>query len=301
MKKIRLTYEQQKKINGIIFLLPFLIGFLLFFLIPIITTIVFSLNIVGVADEGGRSLTWNGFKNYYDLFFVELASDNQTQIYRMFYEEFRNIIINTPLIVIFSLFAAILLNRKFKGQGIVRVIFFLPIVLGLNIVVNLMTMSQGSSYIDARTSGVTVFSSDMLQNVFLNAGLGQGMVTFLASSVSRIFTIMAQSGVQILIYLAGLQSINPSLYEVADIEGANQYETFWKITLPLIAPLMVFVAIYTVVDMFLASSLTNEIYTFTFIKNKIGIGAALSVCYLVFVLLIVGVIWLLAQWKVMKR
>lgn len=301
MKKIRLTYEQQKKINGIIFLLPFLIGFLLFFLIPIITTIVFSLNIVGVADEGGRSLTWNGFKNYYDLFFVELASDNQTQIYRMFYEEFRNIIINTPLIVIFSLFAAILLNRKFKGQGIVRVIFFLPIVLGLNIVVNLMTMSQGSSYIDARTSGVTVFSSDMLQNVFLNAGLGQGMVTFLASSVSRIFTIMAQSGVQILIYLAGLQSINPSLYEVADIEGANQYETFWKITLPLIAPLMVFVAIYTVVDMFLASSLTNEIYTFTFVKNKIGIGAALSVCYLVFVLLIVGVIWLLAQWKVMKR
>jgi len=301
LKKIRLTYEQQKKINGIIFLLPFLIGFLLFFLIPIITTIVFSLNIVGVADEGGRSLTWNGFKNYYDLFFVELASDNQTQIYRMFYEEFRNIIINTPLIVIFSLFAAILLNRKFKGQGIVRVIFFLPIVLGLNIVVNLMTMSQGSSYIDARTSGVTVFSSDMLQNVFLNAGLGQGMVTFLASSVSRIFTIMAQSGVQILIYLAGLQSINPSLYEVADIEGANQYETFWKITLPLIAPLMVFVAIYTVVDMFLASSLTNEIYTFTFIKNKIGIGAALSVCYLVFVLLIVGVIWLLAQWKVMKR
>jgi len=301
LKKIRLTYEQQKKINGIIFLLPFLIGFLLFFLIPIITTIVFSLNIVGVADEGGRSLTWNGFKNYYDLFFVELASDNQTQIYRMFYEEFRNIIINTPLIVIFSLFAAILLNRKFKGQGIVRVIFFLPIVLGLNIVVNLMTMSQGSSYIDARTSGVTVFSSDMLQNVFLNAGLGQGMVTFLASSVSRIFTIMAQSGVQILIYLAGLQSINPSLYEVADIEGANQYETFWKITLPLIAPLMVFVAIYTVVDMFLASSLTNEIYTFTFVKNKIGIGAALSVCYLVFVLLIVGVIWLLAQWKVMKR
>lgn len=301
MKKIRLTYEQQKKINGIIFLLPFLIGFLLFFLIPIITTIVFSLNIVGVADEGGRSLTWNGFKNYYDLFFVELASDNQTQIYRMFYEEFRNIIINTPLIVIFSLFAAILLNRKFKGQGIVRVIFFLPIVLGLNIVVNLMTMSQGSSYIDARTSGVAIFSSDMLQNVFLNAGLGQGMVTFLASSVSRIFTIMAQSGVQILIYLAGLQSINPSLYEVADIEGANQYETFWKITLPLIAPLMVFVAIYTVVDMFLASSLTNEIYTFTFIKNKIGIGAALSVCYLVFVLLIVGVIWLLAQWKVMKR
>ena len=281
--------------------MPFLIGFLLFFLIPIITTIVFSLNIVGVADEGGRSLTWNGFKNYYDLFFVELASDNQTQIYRMFYEEFRNIIINTPLIVIFSLFAAILLNRKFKGQGIVRVIFFLPIVLGLNIVVNLMTMSQGSSYIDARTSGVTVFSSDMLQNVFLNAGLGQGMVTFLASSVSRIFTIMAQSGVQILIYLAGLQSINPSLYEVADIEGANQYETFWKITLPLIAPLMVFVAIYTVVDMFLASSLTNEIYTFTFVKNKIGIGAALSVCYLVFVLLIVGVIWLLAQWKVMKR
>ena len=97
-----LTYKQSRRLKGFLFVLPWLIGFVLFFLIPIVNTLIFSFNVVGVAEQGGRSLVFAGCRTI-DLFQVELASDNQTQIYRMFYEEFTTILVNTPLIVIFSL------------------------------------------------------------------------------------------------------------------------------------------------------------------------------------------------------
>jgi len=103
--------------------------------------------------------------------------------------------------------------------------------------------------------------------------------------VNQMFLLISQTGVQTLIFLAGLQSINKSLYEVAKIEGANGYEVFWKITLPLLSNISLFALIYTFVDMFLRSSISDEIYYFAFNKNNIGTGSALSVVYLVNVLL----------------
>ena len=262
-----LTYKQSRRLKGFLFVLPWLIGFVLFFLIPIVNTLIFSFNVVGVAEQGGRSLVFAGLQNFIDLFQVELASDNQTQIYRMFYEEFTTILVNTPLIVIFSLFAAILLNIEFKGRGLVRVIFFLPIVLGLDVVLGLMLMSTGATYIDSQVQSSAFLQADLIQRVLFSSGLPRGFIQFLSDAVAQVFEMMAKSGVQILTYLAGLQSIDQALYEVADIEGANKYETFWKITLPMVSPLTMFVTVYTLVDMFLASALTNEIYTFTIFRN----------------------------------
>jgi ABC-type sugar transport system permease subunit len=296
-----LTYKQSRRLKGFLFVLPWLIGFVLFFLIPIVNTLIFSFNVVGVAEQGGRSLVFAGLQNFIDLFQVELASDNQTQIYRMFYEEFTTILVNTPLIVIFSLFAAILLNIEFKGRGVVRVIFFLPIVLGLDVVLGLMLMSTGATYIDSQVQSSAFLQADLIQRVLFSSGLPRGFIQFLSDAVAQVFEMMAKSGVQILTYLAGLQSIDQALYEVADIEGANKYETFWKITLPMVSPLTMFVTVYTLVDMFLASALTNEIYTFTILRNKIGIGSALSIVYLLFVLLIVGLVAFLFSRVVYKN
>lgn len=290
MRRIRLSYKQKRKLNGFVFVLPWIIGFILFFLVPFFNTLIFSFNKVGVGEQGGRVLTFIGLKNYYDLFRVELASDNQTQIIQMFYNEVSQILINTPLIVIFSLFAAILLNMKFKGRGAVRVIFFLPIILGMEVVLNLMLMSTGANYIDSQAQSNVFLRADLLQSMLLNSGLPPGFVGFIAAAVERIFEIMAKSGVQILTYLAGLQSIDRALYEVAEIEGANAYEKFWRITLPMVSPLILFVTIYTLVDMFLVSPLTSEIYNFTFYQNKIGIGAALAMVYVAFVLVLVGAV-----------
>ena len=115
------------------------------------------------------------------------------------------------------------------------------------------------------------------------------------SYVDKIFDVLSQSGVQTLIYLAGLQSISPSLYEVAKIEGATAYETFWKVTIPTIMHITLFVTIYTVVDMFLKSPISEEAYSFAFEQSKIGTGSALSVVYILNVLLVLGVVLLVLR------
>ena len=100
---------------------------------------------------------------------------------------------------------------------------------------------------------------------------------------------------QTLVFLAALQSISPSMYEVAKIEGDTGYETFWKVTIPSILHIVVFVVIYTIVDVFLTSQIAQEAYAFAFEQNKIGIGSALSVVYIFNVLIVLGIVLLFTR------
>lgn len=282
-KKLKISYRNMRKIHGIIFVLPWVIGFILFFVNPLINTFKYSFNKVGVADSGGMVLEFVGLQNYINLFSDEVSSQSQ-QFLRIFTDENLNIFINTPVIVIFSLFCAILINVKFKGRGLARVVFFLPIVLGLQVVVDLIMITTGGDITDAALDDR--FDNGMLLE-FLRTYtfLPRTITVFISDLVNGIIMLLLQTGVQTLIFLAGLQSINQSLYEVAKIEGANSYEVFWKITLPLLSHISLFALIYTFVDMFLKSSISTEIYHFAFHRNNIGVGSALSIVYLVNVLL----------------
>ena len=277
------TFQTSRKINAIVFLLPFLIGFFLFFAIPIYNLVIFSLSNVGVAEEGGMELAFVGFQNFTNLFMIEVSTGNQ-QFLRVFADENRRIFMNAPIKVIFSLFAALLVNVKFKGRGFVRVIFFLPIVTGLPIVQSLLTVTTGADIMDASISDGfitgTVFSL-LMSYTFIPVGVA----SFIASVANDIFTLISNVGVQTLIFLAGLQSINPSLYEVAKIEGANNYETFWKITMPMLTNVIVFVIVYSFVDLFLTSPLADEVFAYGFLRNNIGMGASLSLIYMLNVVL----------------
>lgn len=297
LSKRKLTYKTKRSINGIIFILPWLLGFLLFFITPLINTIIYSFNKVGVADSGGMELNFIGIQNYIDLFKTEVSSKGQ-QFIRIFTDENINIFTNTPEIVIFSLFCAILINVKFKGRGIARVIFFLPIVLGLKVVVDLIMISTGGDMVDTVVNNS--FDNRSLMRFLMDyTFLPMDVTRFIAELANNVFMLISQTGVQTLIFLAGLQSINHSLYEVAKIEGANSYQVFWKITLPLLANISLFALIYTFVDMFLRSSISTEIYYFAFNKNNIGVGSALSVVYLVNVLLDLAILMLVLN-KVVK-
>ena len=117
--------------------------------------------------------------------------------------------------------------------------------------------------------------------------------------VSDISSVISKAGVQTLLYLAALQSISPALYEVAKIEGATQYEVFWKVTFPMVSSITIFNFVYTFVDLFLDSTIAEEVYAFAFTKNLIGVGSALSVVYLVDVLVILLLIILILT-KVVK-
>lgn len=298
-KKRKMKYKTARSLFGWLYVLPFLIGFLMFFAVPLINTVIYSFSNVGVSDQGGMSLSFNGITNYINLFTTEVSTASTT-FARVLTEENSTILTNAPIIIIFSLFLALLANRKFKGRAAVRVIFFLPIVLGLDIVMQMMTENTGGDLIATRGNGI--FSNGIANYLLLRyTDLSISVVNTVTGFVDNIFELVSQAGVQTLIYLAGLQSISPSLYEVAKIEGATAYETFWKVTLPSIANITFFVAIYTLVDLFLRSSIAEEVYNFAFIKNKIGVGSALSVVYMLNVLIMLVILMLLLRRMVKKN
>jgi ABC-type sugar transport system permease subunit len=261
---------------------PWLIGFILFFLMPLFNTILYSFHSVQVGEYGGMKLEFVGLQNYIDLFKTEVSSSSQ-QFLRVFIDENVNIFVNTPLIVVFSLFSAILLNMKYRGREIVRVIFFMPIVLGIKVVVNLLMVTTGGDITDTAVNS-SIDNSFLIYILTSYTFLPLRITSFISSVVGNIFSLISQAGVQTLVFLAGLQSINPSLYEVAKIEGANGYEVFWKITFPMLSNVNLFAVVYTFVDLFLASPIANEIYRFAFNRNNIGTGSALSMVYMINIL-----------------
>lgn len=285
-----IPYSTIRDINGFIFILPWLLGFVIFFAVPIKNTILYSFNKVDVGDGGGIVLKFTGIQNYIDLFTKEVTTLSQP-IQRLFADQNISIFTNLPLIVIFSLFLAILANAEFPGRGIVRVIFFLPIVLGLQLIVYWTADSTGRGLIEAAAGGMfgDRMGADLL---FQYTFLPKNVVLFLSGVIGNIFQLFTKTGVQTMIFLAGLQSISPSHYEVAKIEGANSYEIFWQVTLPLLSNVMVFTVIYTLIDLFLGSTIAVEVYNFAFAKSKIGIGSALSVVYMLNVLIGLGVVML---------
>jgi ABC-type sugar transport system permease subunit len=288
-QKKKVSYATQNKINGLIFLLPWLIGFVILFLVPLRDTIVYSFNRVEVAESGGIQFIPVGFQNYIDLFKSEVSTLSQP-LTRVFVDENITVFTSLPLITIFSLFLAILANAKFPGRGLVRVIFFLPIVLGLQLITEWTEHSIGRSMIEAATG--ELHSSTSVIRLLLNyTFLPRSVVLFLTDAIAGIFTLFARTGVQTMIFLAGLQSITPSHYEVAKIEGANAYEIFWKVTIPSVADVAVFVIIYTLIDLFRETSIAAEVYNFAFAKSKIGVGSALSVVYMLNVFMALGVVW----------
>ena len=286
----RIGYETSQKINGLVFILPWLIGFIIFFLAPLKDTFLYSFNRVEVAPEGGMQLFFSGIQNYIELFTLEVSTTSQP-IMRVFVDENIKVFTSLPLITIFSLFLAILANAKFPGRGVVRVIFFLPIVLGLDIVTQWMETSAGRDMIEAVTGSLHSGNST-IRLLLTYTFLPEDIVLFLTQTMTGIFTLFTRTGVQTLIFLAGLQSISPSHYEVAKIEGANAFEIFWKITIPSISNIIVFVIIYTMLDLFRGSSIADEVYSFAFARSKIGIGSALSAVYIVNVFLALGIAWI---------
>ncbi len=283
VRRRRLTFQNMRKVHAFVFLLPWMIGFLLFFALPVVHTLEYSFSQVSVADQGGMNLAFHGVENYIALFRTELSSKGQPFL-RVFVEENARILISAPIMLVFSLFCAILLNANFKGRSVVRVIFFLPIVTGLDIVQKLLAVTSGTSMADFSID--SFFSSGFLMDALRESSfLPETVTEYIAGAVSGIFQVASGCGVQILIFLAGLQSINRSLYEVAQIEGATSYETFWKVTFPMLGNVTTFVVVYSFVDLFLASSIASEIYNYAFMRANIGLGAALSSLFMVNVLL----------------
>lgn len=286
-----IEYRKQKVIWGLIFLIPFFIGVGVFFLPSLIKTINWSFFSISILN-GQLAFESNGLSNFVYLFQTYTIDSNN--IFKVAIMNFAlDLIVDLPIILIFSLIIATMLNTKFKGSLFVKAIFFIPVVFNYTVISDAINGSMGQM-IESEMGSNFAFI-DTLTNLLMESGIGKGFGEFIISAVNRIFTIVNLSGIQILIFTAALQSIPTNLYEAAKVEGATKYETFWKITFPMVSPILLTGAVFTVVD----SAIRSPIYRFlTYAQTtsqNYGLASAIAVVYLLLNLLIIGLVIILMK------
>ena len=230
-KRAFLSYERRKGLYGYGFIGLWMIGTLIFFLIPLIKSLIWSFNDVSI-DTGITHLEWAGLKKYsYALTVDENYMDYLSKT-------LMETLWKTPLILIFSLFIAVILNQKFRGRVLSRAIFFLPVIIATGPVFKIINGDMGSTGNTGAAQFSTMFSTDLVGELlqFLGIyGLSENMNTLITTVADNVFGIVWSSGIQILLFLAALQNIPPSAKEAAQMEGATAWEYFWKITFPYVA------------------------------------------------------------------
>ena len=231
MKK--LSYERKKSYYGY--------AFISLFLLPFITSVRYSLSSVTIK-QGYVGLKACGFNNFVNLFV------KNPDFLPAFTETVTTVAAKSPLIIIFSLFIAVLLNQKFKGRTFFRAVFFLPVIIAGGIAIEIINGNYFLGLISSGDRSNALFQSQSIAASLTSAGIPQTAVDYILKTVEEIFGLVWNSGIQILIFIAGLQSIPSTLYEVANVEGSNGWTTFWKITVPMLAPMLVVNIFYTVVD-----------------------------------------------------
>ena len=278
-KKKRLTLTQKRKINGYLFILPWLVGFIAFYARTLIMTGQFAFSELTMDTvNGGYQLRFVGIENFLYAFRVH-GSFKQTLV-----SSVSNMLIDVPLITFFSLFMALLLNKKFPGRTVVRAIFFLPIILQSGAItaaleLSAQMMSGGISTESSEMAAAAVNSTVNIEyflGIFEMLGIPDDLLSYVTGAVGRINDIISASGVQIIIFIAALQSIPGSMYEVAKIEGATGYETFWKVTFPMVMPHIITNIVYTIVDSFTESQVVDLAYTTIFSDFNYGLGSVFS-------------------------
>ena len=277
-KRKKMSLNSKQSMKGFLFILPWLVGFLWFYARSLWMTVEFSFSELSINPSGGYSLRFVGLDNFLYAFRAH-ASYKQVLT-----SSIGNMLIDIPLIIFFSLLIAILLNQKFKGRTLVRAIFFLPVILNSGAILDALEMARtmmsgGISSTSnelaavAAQSGVSI---DYYIEMFSTLGIPDTIVEYVVGAVARISDIISASGVQIVIFIAALQSIPGSLYEVSKIEGATAYETFWKITFPMVMPHIITNVVYTVVASFVKSDVVELAYKTVFTENNYGLGSVFS-------------------------
>ncbi len=284
------SLDKKKARTGWLFVLPFVIGFFIIYLPIIIDSITYSFCQITYV-KNGFELDFVGFDNYRKALF------ENTDFVKNLIGGMKQMIFDVPAIVIFSLFMAVLLNKKMFGRAAFRAIFFIPVILSTGLIstidsANILNDYQMNGSIDTgggENTAQEIVSMTDLTWLFSNMQVGTELMTYVVGIVNNIYNIINRSGVQMLIFLAGLQSVSPAIYESCSIDGATGWETFWKITFPMVSPMILVNTIYTVIDSFTASS--NSIMAFidsvaTQVKQEVVASAMYWMYFLLVIVLI---------------
>ncbi len=283
---------------GYFFILPWVIGICVFFLSGVVQSLLFSF--YSLKLENGLQLTpltgenalgetvYTPLANYLAVFNKELNYPTTLANFGV------SLVLQLPIIIAFSLIIALMLNGKIRGRSVFRTIFFLPVIIATGPVMNQLT-SQG-------VSSVPMVNQNTIASIL--SGFPEFIATPITDLFSQLILILWNSGIQILIFLAGLQKVPSTLYEAAKIDGASGWESFWKITLPTLRSMILLNSIYTVVTLATASTnpIIDLIYNATYAVTKgYSYGAAMTWLYTVIVAVMLLITFLLIREKKEKK
>ncbi|MDI6618576.1 MAG: sugar ABC transporter permease [Clostridiales bacterium] len=282
MKKMQISMGKKKIIEAYIFMLPFIIGIVAFFAFPLFVSIKLSFG--KVIDMSGFKIKWIGFDNYIRAFVTDV------QFIPMFLRIVRESLLKLPLILVFSLMLAMFISNDIKFKAFFRIAFFLPFLLG-------------TGYVMQQIIGQGINEQVLMQakNIFIPekilAYLGPNVDEAVNSFFGVIVTVLWSCGVQILLFLSSLQGISKSLYESAKVDGATQWEMFWKITLPMISPVMLLNIIYTLLDSFtdISNPILSYIQDYAFTRTDFAYAAAIGWIYFIFIMILILVIFMIMK------
>lgn len=278
--------QKRKAISGYLFIAPFILGFLAFMIKPFFQSLYMSFCNVQIG-AGTFEPVWQGLENYRKTFLVD------PEFNRLLVEEISRMMINSVAIMVFSFFVALILNQKFKGRALVRAIFFLPVILSSGVIIGLETdnalMANLANTIEETTSNVSI--SVAVEEILRTAGVGTRAFEEVFKIIDQIYDVAIASGIQIIIFLSGLQTISPSMYEAADIEGCTKWESLWKITFPMISSMFLVNWIYTIIDFCMRSDneVIDKISEVMVGQMDYGFASAMSWVYFLIVMAFVGI------------
>lgn len=287
-KGMRIPYERRKALYGYGFVALWLVGSIYFFLKPLATSFWYAFNETSI-NPGYVGTEFIGISNFIEAF----TSD--TAFIDALLEVLKDTLWSTPLIIIFSIFIAVIINQKFKGRTLVRAVFFLPVIIATGPVISIINGNMDSSgYSGGAEQFSTMFETDMageLLNFLGVYNISDEVTEIIQLVTSDVFNLVWNSGIQIIIFLAALQNIPFSAKEAAQIEGATGWEYFWKITLPYISPMIVVNLVYTIVDSFIAPDNAVMSLVLKAAENwRHGYSAALAWAYFLIVIIALGIV-----------
>ena len=300
-KTVRHDLMARRDRLGYAFIAPFLIGFLFLIAIPIVQSVIFSFHDIQIV-ESGYTLVPKGLENYRYILLVNTA------LRAKMVESFQMTVRDTLIVVPFSFFAALILHKPFHGRTLARAIFFLPVVVSSGVFA-VMDANTIINMVLSRDPAVSTGSLEATEsalafvNTLFAGSLPAEITQFVAAATGNISGIVAKSGIQIILFLGGLNTISPSIYESSNIEGATAWVNFWKITFPMSGPYILLNVVYTVIDSFtninnpLIKSIWNDL---TGLKN-FGVASASAWLYFILIFAVLGVTFALISRKVFYR
>ena len=294
-KRFRLTLATRDKLRGYAFLSPWLIGLVTIFIVPLVQSVVFAFSELkfNAGGTAGYTLTFVGLQNFRDA----LLTAEYTNFPKYLAASLGDLLYNVPVVLIFSFFVALLLKRRTRGTNIVKAVYFLPVILSSGIFLGLQnnfgeaSMSALEQTMASASSSIAVLKSMNLEKYLIEMNIPQEYIAYLTAPVDRLYSMILSSGVQIFIFLAGLNSISPSLYEAAEVEGGTAWENFWKITFPMSMPMLLVNLIFTVVDSFTSvnNTVMTYIYEMAFDRLDFGMSGAMGWIYFLILLTVMGI------------